>query len=640
MHLGWRVVGRRPVWAVGALAGLIVFVATTLLPWHDPEWYLGTGVRAAMALAGAGVLVAVACVPRGRTRGTVPATGLLGAAVLAYPSLLGLAAAGTGPVVETAAAGWHVLALTLVKLVPVLAATLAVGRRGRRWETVLVVVAVVSAGLDLVPATATAGLAVWLASFAIAPVATWTAVAGTGGETRRRAIVAALASMAPVAVIVWCGTLGVLAAGVGAGDEVSASALLLGFAAGAALCAAASLAGTAPAGAAVLRTRVVVGALHGLLGVLVLIAGSTVALLLPAGVVAPGWALLAGAVAAGVLVWPWLRLHAWLVRVVDPAAELRHELALTGDADDGGHRHAALLVLRRLVEDPELTLHLRVADGVWATPDGATAPPPGDAVLLATGDGRPAVLARAGGPDGAARLASLGDCTPLLRAALLEARAAHASGRAAAAAEDERRRIARDLHDGLQGRLLGLALNLQLSGRAVDDPAARLLLEETVGTLRAAVEEVRALSGGRQPELLARGGLAPALASLFRGVRPVVELDVPGSRLAPETETTAYLVVGEAVANALKHAGARAVRVRVRSDAGSVLVTVTDDGRGGADPRLGSGLRGLAERVAATGGVLVVRDGPGPATGADTGTGSGRDAGTGTVVEAVLPCGS
>ncbi|GAA4982636.1 histidine kinase [Pseudonocardia tropica] len=625
-------VGRRPGWAACAALGTLAFVPTLLLPWHEPEFRLGPGVAPAMAAAGVAILLAAASVPRGPTGGTAPVTGLLGVAVLAYPSLLALAAAGAGgPVAGVLAGGWHVLALTLVTLAPVLAGGRAVGRRHRRWEAAVLGAAAASLALDL---TVLAGggatwagvaLAVFLGSFAVAPVATWTAVAGTGGETRRRAILAALASVVPVAVIAWCTTLGVLVAGIGAGDDVSVSALMLGFAAGTLLCALATLATLAPAGAVVLRTRVVVRALHALLGVLVLIAGTTVALLLPADVVAPGWALLVGAVAAAALAWPWLRLHAWLGRVVDPSAELRHELSLIGDVAEGEHRRAALLVLRRLVEDPELTLHLRVDADTWAGADAAVSPAPGDAVVLATGDGAPTVLARASGPDAAARLAPLGDCTPLLRAALLEARVVHASGRAAAAAEHERRRIAQDLHDGLQGRLLGLALNLQLSGQAVDDPAARLLLEETVGTLRAAVEEVRALGGGRQPELLARGGLAPALESLFRGVRPVVALDVPATRLATEVETTAYLVVSEAAANALKHAGSDAVGVRVRTGRGSVVVTVTDDGRGGADPRSGSGLRGLAERVAATGGVLVVRD----ATG-----------GPGTVVEAVLPCGS
>jgi signal transduction histidine kinase len=421
--------------------------------------------------------------------------------------------------------------------------------------------------------------------------------------------------MFPVGIIVWCMALGLLATGVGAGDDAAVAALFVGFSIGTLLCGLGAAATTAPAGSSVLRTRVVVLALHAVLGTVALIVGSVVALVLPA--VSPGWALLAGAAATALLTWPWLRLHGWLARVVDPSAELRHELSLLGHVDDGQHRHSALVVLRRLVEDPDLTLFFRVSPQVWAGVDGVVVESP-DAVAVADG-----VRALPGTPEAAARLASLGDLTTVLRPALAEASLVHAADRADAAAEHERRRIAQDLHDGLQGRLLGLALNLQLSGQSVD-PATRLLLEETVGTLRSAVEEVRALGGGRQPELLARDGLAVALGSLFRAVRPVVSLDVTAARFAPEVETTAYYVVGEAVANALKHASAARVDVRVRSDADALTVTVTDDGRGGADPRLGSGLRGLAERVAAGGGVLVVREG----------------VPTGTVVEVVVPCGS
>ena len=96
-------------------------------------------------------------------------------------------------------------------------------------------------------------------------------------------------------------------------------------------------------------------------------------------------------------------------------------------------------------------------------------------------------------------------------------------------------------------------------------------------------------------------------------------------RFAPEIEATGYFVVSEAVSNAIKHGRARRVQVRVEPTCSEqLMIMVTDDGDGGADPRLGSGLRGLAERVAASGGLLVVRDG----------------VAAGTVVEASLPCGS
>ncbi|SDG14807.1 sensor histidine kinase [Pseudonocardia oroxyli] len=611
----------RPVWAVAAGAFVAAYVTVSLMPLPAAELRLGPGVGPAMLAAGVAVLLVAASRPRGATRGVVPGVGLLGATTAAYPTVLML-----GLVVGLLADGWHIFPLTLVQLVPVLARTRVVGNRDRRWETAILLLAVVGIGmvglvLAGVPGAEVPSGVLWFGSFLLAPIATWRAVVGSGGETRRRAILAAVAAMIPVAIIVWCTALGFLAAGVGAGEDASLTALFLGFAVGALLCGLIATATTAPAGSPILRTRVVVLALHGVLGTLVLIVGSVAALLMPA--IAAGWALLAGAAVAGLLTWPWLRLHGWLARVVDPSAELRHELSLVGDVGEGQHRRSVLVVLRRLVEDPDLTLAFRVAPGTWIGMEGTMRDLPGH-VVLATTDGEPTVVALPGAPEGAARLDSLGDLAAILRPAAQEAALEYASGRAAAAAEDERRRIAQDLHDGLQGRLLGLALNLQLSGRGVDDPATRLLLEETVGTLRSAVEEVRALGGGRQPELLAREGLAVALGSLFRAARPVVSLDVTAARFPPEVETTAYYVAGEAVANALKHGSPSRVDVRVEFAAGALTVTVTDDGRGGADPRLGSGLRGLAERVAAGGGVLVVRDG----------------VPTGTAVEAVVPCGS
>ena len=194
--------------------------------------------------------------------------------------------------------------------------------------------------------------------------------------------------------------------------------------------------------------------------------------------------------------------------------------------------------------------------------------------------------------------------------------------RADAAARDERERLSQDLHDGLQGRLLGIALNLQLSGREVDDPATRLLVEQTVASLRDAVEDVRALAGGRLPATLVDEGLRPALADLVRPLATVIELEVPDTRFAPEVEAVSYFVVGEAISNAIKHGWADSVRVRLETLGDQLTIMVSDDGVGGADPRLGSGLRGLAERVSASGGVLVLHDG----------------VPRGTVVEASLPC--
>lgn len=223
-------------------------------------------------------------------------------------------------------------------------------------------------------------------------------------------------------------------------------------------------------------------------------------------------------------------------------------------------------------------------------------------------------------------MAALGDCSALLAPAAFEAQLAHESRRADLAAQAERRRLQQNLHDGLQGRLLGLALGLQLSGRELDDPGARLLVDEAVGSLRSMVDEVRALGGGDLPEVLQTEGLGPALHVLLGpAVGPLIDLDLPGGRLGADLEATAYFVIGEAVTNALKHADASRIAVHVSAPRGDrVTVSVHDDGCGGADPRAGTGLRALAERVAAAGGEFLVRD----------------DLRRGTVVEAVLPCAS
>lgn len=202
--------------------------------------------------------------------------------------------------------------------------------------------------------------------------------------------------------------------------------------------------------------------------------------------------------------------------------------------------------------------------------------------------------------------------------------ASELTARTEAAIAAERQRLSRDLHDGLQGRLLGITLNLQLSGAQLADPAARLLVDDTVSALRDAVDEVRSLSEGRVPGILAEGGLGPAVAHLVRPLSRVTSLSLPTRRFAADVEATAYFVVSEALANAVKHARADNIGVTVRDAGDTVLVAVVDDGVGGADPRAGSGLRGIAERVSASGGLLVVGDA----------------APHGTVVEARLPCGS
>jgi signal transduction histidine kinase len=290
---------------------------------------------------------------------------------------------------------------------------------------------------------------------------------------------------------------------------------------------------------------------------------------------------------------------------------------------DGEHRFVALQALRRASDDRALQLRFRVGRDLWVDEKGAVAAR-GSMVIARREDGDAAVEVIPSDEISAIRLATQGDCSTLLAPAIFEAQLAHQSQRADLAAETERRRLQRNLHDGLQGRLLGLALGLQLSGRSLDDPSARLLVTETVGALRTLVDDVRTLGGGDLPAILQADGLEVALRALLAPIGSIVSLDISEPRFDRSFEEIAYFVVGEAVTNALKHADAQKIRVRISPDTNDVItITVHDDGCGGADPRAGTGLRSLAERVTASGGTFLVRD----------------DFERGTVVEAVLPCG-
>jgi signal transduction histidine kinase len=210
-----------------------------------------------------------------------------------------------------------------------------------------------------------------------------------------------------------------------------------------------------------------------------------------------------------------------------------------------------------------------------------------------------------------------------LRAQLAELRASRA--RIVQAADDERRRIERNLHDGAQQRLLGLGLALQLARDrlgAREDGAAELLAEAE-SELRDALDDLRELARGIHPAILTDGGLAPALRALAeRSAVPVTLVEVPADRPAEPVEAAAYFLVAESLANCAKYAQASGVHVRVTRHDATVVVDVDDDGVGGADPAHGSGLRGLSDRVHALDGSMRV-DSP-----------SGR----GTHIHAEIPC--
>jgi signal transduction histidine kinase len=177
------------------------------------------------------------------------------------------------------------------------------------------------------------------------------------------------------------------------------------------------------------------------------------------------------------------------------------------------------------------------------------------------------------------------------------------------AGDAERRRLERNLHDGAQQRLVALSLALRLAqSKLASDPVrAGSILSEAAAELALALQELRELARGIHPAMLTDRGLYAALESLAERSPVPVELDVDlGERLAEPVEAAAFYVASEALANVAKYARANGVTVAVTRSDGSVAITISDDGVGGADPARGSGLRGLVDRVEALGGTLQV----------------------------------
>jgi signal transduction histidine kinase len=200
-----------------------------------------------------------------------------------------------------------------------------------------------------------------------------------------------------------------------------------------------------------------------------------------------------------------------------------------------------------------------------------------------------------------------------LRARLEELRVSRL--RIVEAADAARRRIERDLHDGAQQQLVALAIELRLLRRRIGDEQVGEAIEDLSRRLGEALEELRELARGIHPAVLTDRGLGPALAALADRVPVAVELRVEvDGRLPPAIEAAAYFLVAEGLTNVVKYAGAGRAEVSVRHEHGELVVTVNDNGRGGADPEGGSGLRGLQDRLAAVDGTLVVDSPPGGGT--------------------------
>ena len=335
----------------------------------------------------------------------------------------------------------------------------------------------------------------------------------------------------------------------------------------------------------------------------------------------------------------WLEYAAGIVPVAMAAALVAARVAedrlvhLVVDLDAGERGERLRTSLRRALDDPSLDLvYRRPGTEEWI--DGHGTPADVSAMHAASGRSVTAVDYR-GESIGALvhdpvllrnpeRLATAAAAAGLaidnerlqaeLRARLAEVQASRA--RIVEAGDRERKRVERNLHDGAQQRLVGLALTLSLAGRkAVEDPEVHRLLADASSDLEDALAELRDLAQGLHPAILTDAGLLGALEILAQrpGVPVELVVDLP-DRLPEPIEAAAYYLVAEALTNANKHAGATRVSVRVTVAEGALYVVVSDDGRGGARARPGSGLEGLSDRVNAFGGRLEVDSPPSKGT--------------------------
>ncbi len=333
-------------------------------------------------------------------------------------------------------------------------------------------------------------------------------------------------------------------------------------------------------------------------------------------------------------------LLAMLVAVAMLAGLLRERLARSAVADllvalratVPGDVAGVQTAVRGALGDPTAQYLAREVDGTFRDAEGAAVPAPEASPWLAT-----SVIGPADDPAGvilhdAALLAEPELVQAVSVAVAVESENARLGAevrrqldevsasrlRIVQAADRERRRVERDLHDGAQQRLVALALEVgrlrsQARTAGSDDLAAAL--DGLSGDLDAAIADLRELARGILPPILAEAGLAAAIESLALRAPLPTKVDVKvGGRMAPDIESTAYFVVAEALTNIARHASARHASVTGRVAGGRLRIVVEDDGVGGADPARGTGISGLLDRVGALGGRLAVEPADGSGT--------------------------
>jgi PAS domain S-box-containing protein len=322
--------------------------------------------------------------------------------------------------------------------------------------------------------------------------------------------------------------------------------------------------------------------------------------------------------------------HAGLVRFANPAA-----LGILGYAESellGRPSHATIHNRRpdgRPCLEAECPLlrprtsgePVRVEEDWFVRHDGTMVAVAYSSAPLATSGGRGAVVVfRDVTERREAELTKQREAAERARAEELQASRA----RILAAADAERRRLGRDIHDGAQQRLMNVALAVRHGLTDLqDDPASVAgTLTGALAELRATIGDLRDLAAGIHPAILTNRGLNAAVESLTSRMPVATHFSVPAERYPPRTEATAYFVIAEALANITKHAHASGAWVDVSESGGRVVLTVRDNGRGGAELTAGRGLQGLSDRVHAANGTLRVD--------------SVRGAGTAVVVELPL----